>query len=485
MLRSRRFDNSRCTLALLLAGGLTACTTVGPNYVAPDIATPDAWTEQISRQMTEESESALQTWWTLFDDPTLNNLIERVRESNLDLQVAMSRIREARAHLAAANGKRLPTLDATAEYSRTEQSDDGVLEQVAPPNGFEAQNLYQAGLGASWEIDLFGRIRRSVEAAGDQYQATIEDERDVMVTLFAETALAYFEVRTFQQRILVAKSNIELQEQSLASAEERFESGLNSKLDVAQGLGEVANTRASMPLLEIGRQQALNRLAVLLGQHPGSVDAALAQPEPLPTKAALDVSLGVPADLLRQRPDIRRAERNLAAQTALIGVATADLYPSFTLTGMIATQTRSVDNLLSGNSKIYSLGTPIQWNLYNGGRIRSNIRIQEERTQQALLNYERAVLRALEEVENALVALEQDLQRRQWLRQAVEASVDAVDLVTVQYNTGLTDFNNVLNTQVSLAEQRDQLVVSEAQVVLDLISVYRSLGGGWNFEAAQ
>lgn len=482
---SHRFDALRWTVALPLAGALNACITVGPDFVKPDVETPDAWTEQVSRQMAAGSESALQTWWTLFDDPTLNNLIQQVRESNLDLQVAMSRIREARARLAVASGQRLPAVQATGEFSRSEQSDDGVLEQVAPRSGFESQNLYQAGVGASWEIDLFGRIRRSVEAAGQQYQATIEDERDIMVTLFAETASAYFDVRTFQQRILVAQANIELQKQSLTSAEERFESGVNSKLDVAQALGEVATTRASLPPLEIGRQQALNRLAVLLGQNPGSVDAALAQAEQLPAKTASGVSLGVPADLLRQRPDIRRAERNLAAQTALIGVATADLYPSFTLTGLIGTQTRSANNFLSADSKIYSLQTPIQWNLYTGGRIRSNIRIQEERTQQALLAYENVILRALEEVENSLVALDQDLLRRQWLQQAVEASVEAVGLVTVQYDTGLTDFNNVLTTQAALATQQDQLVVSEAQVVLDLITLYKALGGGWNFAVAQ
>ena len=373
-----------------------------------------------------------------------------------------------------------PSVDGSAEYSRSRQSDEGYLEQVAPDNGFDAQNLYQMGVGATWELDVFGRVRRKIETAGDQYEASIEDERDVMVTLFAETAMAYVELRSFQQRIEVLKSNIELQAQSLENATARYESGVSSRLDVVQARSALANTQALLPTFEQGRQAALNRLAVLLGVNAGTLDAELDRPGSLPD-ATLVISPGVPADVVRQRPDIRRAERLLAARTAQIGVATAALYPNFSLTGFIGTQTRNFDNLFGSNTSVIEFATPVEWSLFNGGRVRSNITIQEERANQALLGYEQSVLIALAEVEDALYAYEQDLVNRKWLRVAVEASREAVKLVTVQYDAGLTDFNNVLTTQELLRSQEDQLIVSDTELAMDLIGLYRALGGGWDF----
>lgn len=463
---------------------LHGCAPVGPNYVKPDIQTPDAWYTAISQQLAQGSESSLQTWWRVFDDPTLDDLIERARKSNLDLQLAVARMREARARLAIATGEKLPTVNASAEYSRSEQSDDGPLEQVAPPGGFEAQSLYDLGVDASWEIDVFGRIRRSIEAAGAQYQASIEEERDVMVTLFAEVAIAYVDVRALDQRIDYANANIEIQKTALELAQDRYESGITSELDVAQARSNLANTQAAIPALEISKNQALNRLALLLGQDAGSLQTELGKPKPIPTPRD-SIGIGVPANVLRQRPDIRRAERQLATQTALIGVATADLYPSFALSGSIGLQSRQPSNLFDSSSKIASVGIPIQWTLFDGGRIRSNITVQEELTQQELLRYKNSVLRALEEVENAVVAYNQNQVRRERLHEAVGATVEAVELVTVQYNVGLTNFNNVLTTQRALFQQQDQMVSSEAQVVLNLIALYKALGGGWDFEAAK
>jgi NodT family efflux transporter outer membrane factor (OMF) lipoprotein len=466
-------------MATLLLG---ACVTVGPDYTPPEISTPDAWTVSVATELAAGSSAKLQAWWELFEDPKLIGLIERTRRSNLELQQAMSRMRESRARLAFARGERWPSIDGSAEYSRSRQSDDGYLEQVAPENGFDAQNLYQVGIGATWELDVFGRIRRKVEAAGDQYEASIEDERDVMVSLFAETAMAYVELRSFQQRIQVIRSNIELQTQSLENATARYESGVSSKLDVIQARAGLANTQALLPTFEQGRQAALNRLAVLLGVDAGSLDAELDQPRPVPD-AVLTVATGVPADVLRQRPDIRRAERNLAARTAQIGVATAALYPDFSLTGFIGTQTRNFDNLFKTDSSVVQFATPVEWSLFNGGRVRSNISIQEERATQALLAYEQSVLVALAEVEDALYDYEQDLVNRRWLREAVEAWREAVKLVTVQYDAGLTDFNNVLTTQELLRSQEDQLVISDTELAMDLIRLYRALGGGWDFES--
>lgn len=471
-------------VAVLTAVALNGCAPVGPNYLRPDIDAPDAWHEEISIDVAEGPESSLQTWWQLFDDPALDDLIERARLSNLDLKIAFSRISETRARLGIATGERVPVVGGSASVSRGRLSDDGPLQQAAPPGGFEAQNVYDVGVGASWEIDVFGRIRRGIESAGAEYEASIEQERDVRVALFAEVALAYVQVRAFEQQMAYANANVESQTASLALAQDRYDSGISSKLDVAQARSNLGNTRASIPLLEIGRNQALNRLAVLLGQDAGSLQAEFGKTAPIPVPPEI-VGAGVPADVLRQRPDIRRAERQLAAQTAQIGVATADLYPSFSLGGFIGLQSRTLGNFFDESSVTSGVGFPIQWALFSGGRIRSNIEVQEELTEQALLNYEHLVLVAFEEVANAIVAYNQDQVRRENLRQAVNATDEAVELVLIQYNAGLTDFNNVLTTQRDLFEQQDQLVSSEAQVVLDLISLYKALGGGWDFQSAE
>jgi len=460
---------------------LQGCAAVGPNYQPPEIETPDAWTEKVVEQLAEAPHSALQSWWTVFDDPVLNDLIERCRAENLDLKVALSRVRESRAMLALAGGARLPIADVGATAARNQESDDGPLQQVAPPDGFKGQNLFQVSVDASWEIDVFGRVRRTIEAAGAGYEASIEDYRDVLVTLYAEVAMAYVDVRAMQQRIAFTRSNARLQGDSLAIAQDRFDSGIVSRLDVVQAQSNLASTLATIPSLELSLNQALNRLAVLLGQHAGSLQSEFQQLEPLPNPVE-SIGAGVPADVLRQRPDIRRAERLLAAQTAEIGVATADLYPSFSLSGMFGFQSRSLSNLLDSSSITYGLGLPVQWNVFSGGRVRDNIEIQSERAQQLLLQYENKVLKAVEEVENAIIALDLGETRLQHLQDAVTATAQAVDLVQVQYDTGLTDFNNVLVTQRDLAYQQDQAVAGQAQILADLISLYKALGGGWDLD---
>ena len=473
------FLGTMATSVMLLT--LQGCTTVGPDYKAPVIEMPDAWSEQISRQVARGSHASLQNWWTVFGDPQLDELIERARKENLDLKVAISRVRESRAILAIARGEKLPLVNAGANASRTRLSDDGPLQQVAPAGGFDSQNLFQLGVDAAWEIDVFGQVRRTIEAAGDGYQASIEDYRDVMVTLFAEVALAYVDVRATQQQILYARENIEAQSESLALARDRYESGLSSKLDVAQAGANLAVTQATVPSLELTLNQALNRLAVLLGQDAGSLQAEFSTTQPIPAPEA-SIGIGVPADVLRQRPDIRRSERLLAAQTAQIGVATADLYPRFGLSGTFRLQSRSLSNLFDASSAAWRLGVPVQWNIFSGGRVRGNIQVQDEKTQQLLFLYENKVLAAIEEVENAIMAFDLNQVRVQYLQKATTATTEAVELVLVQYDTGLTDFNNVLVTQRDLFSQQDQLVASEAEVIVNLITLYKALGGGWDVE---
>lgn len=460
---------------------LQGCTTVGPDYQAPVIETPDAWTEQVTQQIARGPHASLQNWWTVFGDPLLDELIERARQENLDLKVAVSRVGESRAILAIARGERLPLVNADASASRTRLSDDGPLQQVAPAGGFDSQGLFQLGIDAAWEIDVFGQVRRTIEAAGDSYQASIEDYHDVMVTLFAEVALAYVDVRAAQQRIFFTRENVEAQSESLALARDRYETGLSSRLDVAQAAANLAATQATLPSLELSLNQALNRLAVLLGQDAGSLQAEFSTTQPIPAPEA-SIGIGVPADVLRQRPDIRRSERLLAAQTAQIGVATADLYPRFALSGMFGLQSRSLSNLFDSSSVTWGLGAPVQWNVFSGGQVRGNIQVQDEKTQQLLFLYEQKVLAAIEEVENAIMAYDLNQVRVQYLQAATSATREAVELVLVQYDTGLTDFNNVLVTQRDLFSQQDQLVASEAEVIVNLITLYKALGGGWDVD---
>ncbi len=460
---------------------LSACAPVGPNYQKPQIAVPDAWHQAISREMKKQAGASLQTWWKIFDDATLNELIEQARTSNLNLKIALSGIAASRARLGVVSGREFPDADVLGSFTRFKHSDHGPLKQLTPPGGFDAQNMFMLGLDALWEIDVFGRIRRQIEAAGAQYQASIEDYRDVLVTLFAEVALAYVEIRSCQRQIECAEANAVIQRKMLKLTRTRYESGISSKLDMAQALSNLSNTEAAIPPFRIRLNSIMNRLAVLLDTNVETLQAKLGKPAPIPIPRE-DIGIGVPADLLRQRPDIRMAEKELAAHTALIGSATAELYPRFAISGFFGLETGTFSDLGSGSSLYWGIRSPVKWNFFSGGKIRSNIAFHKEIARRDLFKYRDTVLRAMKEVKNAIVAHNQEKIRRNWLLAAVAATKEAVDLVVVQYETGLTDFNNVLTTQKSLFNQQDQLVASQAGVVLNLIRLYKALGGGWPVE---
>ena len=325
---------------------------------------------------------------------------------------------------------------------------------------------------------MFGRIRRQVEAATAELEASVEDYRDVLVTLYAEVARNYVNVRAFQSRIAFAESNAEAQRGSVGLTQDRFDAGLTSRLDVRQAESNLASTEAQIPLLTQGLVQSLNRLAVLLGKQPGTLADRLSASAPIPV-APDSLTVGIPADLLRRRPDIRRAERLLAAQNARIGVAVAELYPSFSLFGSLSVEATDSGDLFDSGSIGWSLVPSIRWNIFQGGKIRQAIRAEEARTQQALLAYEQTVLVALEDVENAFVAYEQERIRSARLQEAVTASELAVDLVRTQYLSGLTNFQNYLDSQRSLFRQQDELAESQGQVIQNLIFLNKALGGGW------
>lgn len=468
--------------ALVGLAMLAACTTVGPDYERPESAMPDTWhTAAVNGLATGEAD--LQTWWRVFGDEQLNDLVLRSAGGNLTLREALWKVEEARALRGVAAGARKPTVEFSGDAGRSQPSDNGALGAIAPEGGFEAGNLFSAGLGAFWEIDVFGRIRRQVEAADATTQATVEAYRDVLVSLYAEAALAYVSVRTAQERLRIAAANVAAQENTLQLTRDRFAAGLVSALDIAQAESNLANTYSLIPVIERDLDQGLNRLAVLLGEHPGTLHDELAADTLIPNVPD-GVTTGLPVALLRQRPDVRQAERLLAAQTARIGVATADLYPSFGLSGFLGVEAVAAGDLGSGDSVTWTVGLPIRWSIFSGGRIRSQIRAEEARTEQLLASYERTVLTALEESENAMVAYEKETQRRERLSQSVDATQRSLDLVLTQYRAGLTDFQNVLDTQRTLLLREDELAVAEGQVVGNLVRLYRALGGGWDPDSA-
>ncbi len=467
----------------LLAALLVGCTTVGPDYEQPQTDMPDAWhTAAVDGLATGEAD--LQTWWRVFDDEQLNGLVMRSAGGNLTLREALWRVEEARALRGVVTGDQ-PQVEFSGNAARSQASDNGAAAELAPPGGFEAGNQFDLGFGANWEIDVFGRIRRQAEAADATVGASVEAYRDVLVSLYAETALAYISVRTSQERLRIANANVEAQESTLRLTEDRFAAGLVSALDVAQAESNLANTYSLIPVIERDLEGSLNRLAVLLGEEPGALHDELSNHVPIPSKPQEELTIGLPVELLRQRPDVREAERLLAAQTARIGVATADLYPSFSLSGFLGVSATSGSDLLDSGSVTWSVGLPIRWSIFTGGRIRSQIKVEEARTEQLFANYERTVLLALEETENAMVAYEKELERLERLRQSVAATQRSLELVLTQYRSGLTDFQNVLDTQRTLLLREDELAVVEGGVIGNLVRLYRALGGGWNPDAAQ
>lgn len=478
--------------ACLAAVALLAACTVGPDYEPPDLTVetvPDRWRTTVETEMAADT-TDLEMWWVSFNDSLLTELIKRSELGNLGLQAAVGRVAEARAIRGQAKGGYWPDIVLGGAYSYQKLSENGLQgAQAGQPGdggaGDGASPLedpfdsWTAGLSLSWELDLFGRIRRTVEAADAQLQASVEDYRDVLVTLYAEVGSAYVDARAFQTRLDFARQNVTAQQNSLALTRDRFNAGLTSALDVAQAEQNLAQTRSTIPALEIGLEASLNRLAVLLGEPPGSIHDELGTYAGLP-RPDDKVAYGIPADLLRRRPDIRQAERLLASQTARIGIATADLYPTLSLGGSVGLESLELEDLGDGGSFFFSIVPRINWPIFTGGKIRNRIRAEEARTAQALAAYEQTVLRALEEVQNALVAYGQEKMRRDRLREAVQASQRAVDLVETQYLSGLTNFQNFLDSQRSLFRQQDELAESAGQVINNLIDLNRALGGGWS-----
>jgi NodT family efflux transporter outer membrane factor (OMF) lipoprotein len=382
-------------LSALIWGGCT----VGPDYQPPEKPESDAWHQAILEDFAQETPQ-LQQWWTNFNDPKLTELTDRAVQGNLNLKQAVARIEQARAFRGVSKGEWFPDVDGKGNAARTRASEETV--PLTPPGVGRTDNFFDIGLDSSWEIDVWGRIRRSVESADAALQASFEDYRDVLVVLCAEVGVNYFEYRSLQERIALASQSTKNQRQTLGLTQNRNKAGLVPDLDISQAQLNLSRTESFIPQLEQQLAVTQHRLAVLLGQSPSALVEELKSVTPLPS-APLDVMVGIPADLMRQRPDVRRAERLLAAQTARIGVAKAELWPRFSLLGSFAFEATDIENVLEGGSRAYGFGPSVRWNLFDGGRIRNLVKIEESLTDQALLAYEQTLLFAMEDVENSMV----------------------------------------------------------------------------------
>ncbi|MFN0133671.1 MAG: efflux transporter outer membrane subunit [Phycisphaerales bacterium] len=465
----------RNCIALVALLALAGCT-VGPKHSPPQTKTPSAWPAALEAGLTTDAPD-LHEWWRGFSDPMLDSLVDRALAGSLDLREAAARVREARALRGISAADRLPSVDVNgaASYSRASKNSFG--GPGGPPG--EESDLYDIGFDATWEVDLFGRVRRSVEAADADVDAAEESRRDAKVVLVAEVARNYAEYRSAQTRLGIAHENVRIQRDTLDLSRDRLRAGLSSELQVAQATALLETTRAQIPLLVTSLRAAEFRLDILLGQQPGTLAPDLAAIAPVPPAPAVS-PIGMPAELLRRRPDIRRAERSIAAATARIGAATADLYPRLTLSGSFGLESGELGTLFEGDSRTWSAGPlAVRWPVFDAGRIRSNIRVQEARQEQAVVAYERAVLQAYEEVANALVEYARVRERRDSLARAVDADKLAVELANDLWTRGLTDFVNVLDTQRALFLLQDQLAQSDAAMTTSLVALYKALGGGW------
>jgi multidrug efflux system outer membrane protein len=458
---------------ILYLGSLTGCL-VGPEYQPPQMQVPAGWTGPASVEPAPVDVQELVHWWTAFNDPALTSLVDRAVAFNLDLKLAEARIRQARAARGIAVAGIGPTVNASGSAVRSRTA-------ITTANRTQGiiSNLYQTGLDSSWELDIFGGTRRNIEAAEADLQAAVEDRRDVLVTLTAEVALNYIDLRAFQQRTGIARQNLKAQEHTADLTRKRFEAGFVGPLDVANADAQVATTASLIPLLESSARQAIYSLGILLGREPAALLEELTPAAAIPA-APPEVPAGLPADMLRRRPDIRRAEAQIHSATARIGVATADLFPKFALSGSIGYRSNQFSSWVDWVNRFWSLGPSASWQIFASGAVRSNIELQKALQEQALFAYQQTVLTALQDVENALIASAKEADHLKALTEAVAANRQAVQLSTQLYTQGQIDFLNVLNAQRSLFVSEDALVQSTGSVSTTLVALYKALGGGWN-----
>ncbi len=456
---------------ILLGLCFTSCA-VGPDFKLPDSVVPATWGFGNSQPVaaTPANPADLSQWWHRFNDAKLNSLVEQALDANLDVKIAVARLRQARAQRQGASASFWPWLNSSGGESQSAVGGSG------PAAG--SSSSYHGSLSAAWELDLFGGNRRNLESASARQAAVAADLDATRLSLAAEVALTYCQLRSIQDQLTVAHRNLSTQQHSSEITHDRRSAGFASDLDVVNADALVASTKAQIPSLETSARHSTHAIAVLLGRPPADLLGMFTKVAPVPTASAT-IPTGIPSDLLRRRPDIRSAEASAHAATANIGVAVADLFPKFTLNGSINQQSAKLSDWLSPSARSSSFGPSFNWALFQGGAIQANIRVQQALRDQSLLAYRKSVLIALQEVEDAMVAGTNEQKRCASLIEAVAANRRAVELSTQLYTAGQTDFINVLNAQRSLLQSESELTLSHLAMATDLIALYKALGGGW------
>ncbi len=470
-------------LAVVLA--VSGCFAVGPDYRKQEPPVPARFSalEEGSGRSDPAPAAYLDTWWRVFDDSLLDSLMGRLVSRNLDLRIAAARLMQARAQAGVASSAFLPEGAVTGEYQRVRRDEAAVLGAAAAAAKGREQDFWLAGFDASWEIDVFGGVRRQVEAADADLAASGEALRDTLVSLRGELARNYFELRGLQLRIDIARQEVRIRQDNVEITGARSKAGLASELDYARASGELASAEARIPALERSLKAAVFRIGVLLGQEPSGLEAELRTAGTL-SAAPPDLPVGLPSDLLRRRPDVRRAERELAGATARIGVSTADLFPRFSLTGAFGYQASEGRMMFRDESNFWAIGPTLRWPILNFRRILSQIDVSKAVREEALARYEQSVLLALEEVENALVAISREKNRSESLAEAVRANDLAVKLAMDRYIAGVQSYLAVTDAQAALYAAEDQLAQSRQAQSQALVALYKALGGGWEETAS-
>ncbi len=460
--------------ALLAVSLLFSGCTVGPDYQPPDTE-KNIQIRSIQYPELRFEQTDLSHWWDIFNDTHLSLLINRAERNNLNLKIMLAKVDEARAAAGIEATHLYPTVDADGSVMQSRQSES------VNPQATGDQTIWGLAIDAIWEIDLFGRIRRAMEASTADYEAMIEAHNWVLITLRAETASTYLRIRTLQAQLQTSRKNIKSQKSMLRLTRVRYKSGIATYLDVAQATQVLADTEADLPLIRSDLAKNLTSLGILVGTTSEALVKELADELPIPLPPA-EVTIGIPAERVLQRPDIRKAERTLAAQTARIGVATAGLYPTFSLTGTLGFSALAAGDLLDSNSQAYGFGPTFQWNIFNMGRTRQQIAVQDARAEQAMHSYELAVQEAIKEVEDSLNSYHEQQSRVKALIHSVKAAKDTLRMSSKLYKDGLTGFQDVLDAQRSLLNAENGLDGAQGEAGIQLVGLYKSLAGGWTTE---
>lgn len=477
-------ENSRLRRA---AASASACVwvvwsggcVVGPDYRAPHPVLPNAYTESSSGSTSPRTITPQDRWWSVFNDPILDMFEQQALRESPELSAARARILQARAMQGIAGALRYPTINSGALYQRTHGSQ--YVPIGVPPGGLGPgidSNLWQSGFDASWELDVFGQVHRTIESANAAYSATVDDRNDVALTLVAEVARNYIELRTAQRELQVARLHLGYEKDTLGVIQSLLDAGLVSSLDELRARAQVADIESKIPAFEAQERAAAYRLATLVGSLPETVLPELTTTVPVPA-ATFDPSAGLPSELLQRRPDIRAAEWRLAAANARIGVAQADLYPHFYLTGLAGLESLSSTTFIDGASHYFAVGPSLTWRVFDAGKVRFQVAVEQARTDEAAAVYQRVVLTALSDVETALITYGRAVERHEKLVIEVSADLDAVKVATRLYKQGVVDFLSVLDAQRTLQVGDDELAQSERDAALAIVSICKALGGGW------